>query len=300
MKIMKIQTVSFFIKCLSILLVSVSTSFATNYDIKVFEFQQKLANGGDAQAQYRLAGMYETGRGVAKDNSLAMTWYKKSSSNNNPAANRYLKYIDIKKTGFKASDKAWLKTVYTDAKNGDESALLILGKLHENGTGVKRSLKKSKRYFKLAFNRGDSDAEAHVNRVERKIFAKKEKQKKKTQLVELNKEEEKEIKQAKDKKQPQKKAAKTKAPKSTPNKQLANNKSELKRLEAERNKIARERKELETMKKDMAEAKAVKAKTADKEPVKNKTIASNEAYETSSHANDMCSGKAARFMSRCK
>jgi len=309
MKIMKNKTINFLIKCLSILVVSASTGFAANYDAGVFEFQQKLAKSGDAQAQYKLATMYESGRGVEKDNSLAMAWYKKSSSNNLDAATRYLKYLDIKKSGFKAQDKAWLKTVFKDSKRGDENALLVLGKIHENGTGVEIDLKKSRRYFKYAFNRGNTDAEADLNRVEQKIFAKetalvkKQEQKHKAQLLALNKE--KERKQAEKnrlKKQAEKqKIVKNKPKKHQPKKQLANNKIELKRLEAERNKLARERKELEAMRKELANKQAVKEKVVKEKPgqdkpVTNEVIASNETQK----ATDVCHGKAARFMSRCQ
>jgi len=304
MRIIKNQTVNFFIKYLAILLASVSTGFAANYDAEVFEFQQKLAKGGDAHAQYRLATMYESGRGVNKDSSLAMTWYQKSSSNNLSAATRYLKYLEIRNSAFKPEDKAWLKTVYIDAKKGDENALIILGKLHENGIGVKKSLKKSQRYLKLAFNRGNTDAEINLNRVEQKIFAIEKKLKQKNELLALNKEKEQKQKQIKNispKKETKKKQiAKHKPNKSNNKNQISENNIELKRLETERNKIARERKELEALRKDIAEKQAVKDKPVNDKPATDRIIASNNSHKATSHTADACSGKAARFMSRCQ
>ncbi|MCW8933615.1 MAG: hypothetical protein OQK98_02720 [Gammaproteobacteria bacterium] len=304
MNIMKNKTFNFVIKYLSILVVSVSTSFAANYDAGVFEFQQKLAKSGDAQAQYKLATMYENGRGVEKDNSLAMTWFKKSSSNNLEAATRYLKYLDIKKSGFKPQDEEWLKTVFRDSKRGDENALLVLGKIHESGTGVEKDLKKSRRYYKYAVNRGNTDAEVHLNRVEQAISAKeadqlqKQEQKHKAQLLALKKEEQKkQAEKNKLKRETQKqKIAKNKPAKHKPTRQLSNNNKELIRLEAERKKLARERKQLEAMRKQLAEKQAVKDKPVEEAPVTNKAIASNETQK----ATDVCHGKAARFMSRCQ
>lgn len=307
MKIMNNKTVNFFIKCLSILVVSVSTSFATKYDTEVFELQQKLAKSGDAQAQFKLATMYESGRGIEKDNSLAMSWYKKSSSNNLPAATRHLKYLNIIKSGFKEQDKAWLKTVFKDAKRGDENALLVLGKIHENGTGVEKDLKKSRRYFKYAFNRGNADAEGDLNRVEQKISTREtaslqeQEQKHKAQLLALNKEKQKKqaINNAPKKEVKKKKVVINKPKKYTPNKKVAKNtknNKELKRLEAERRKLSKERKELEAMRKELAEKQVVKDKPAEEEPATRKVIASNETQK----ATDVCHGKAARFMSRCQ
>lgn len=306
---MKNKTVNFFIKCLSILFVSASTSFAANYDAGVFELQQNLANSGDAQAQFKLASMYESGRGVEKDTSLAMTWYKKSSSNNLSAATRYLKYLEIKNSGFKPENKAWLKTVFRDAKRGDENALLILGKIHENGTGVETDLKKSRRYLKYAFNRGNADAEGDLKRVEQKLLEKEtalmqqQEKKHKADLLALNKEKERKLAEKnKLKKETQKKKiVKNKPQKHKPKKQISKNNIELKRLEAERNKLARERKELEAMRKELANKQAVKEKSVkDKpskdKPIKKEVIASNETQK----ATDVCHGKAARFMSRCQ
>lgn len=299
---MKNKTFNIIIKCLSILLTSISTGFAANYDSEVFEFQQKLANGGNAHAQYRLATMYESGRGIKKDNSLAMTWYKKSSLNNHPAATRYLTYIDIKKSGFKPQHKSWLKTVYSDAKKGDESALIILGKIHENGTGVKKSLKKSQRYFKLAFNRGNTEAEANLNRVEQKIFSQNNKLKTKTESLAHNKEPEtKQTEKNNLKKQANKKnIVKLKPQKHNTKKQLSNNNKELKRLEAERNKIARERKELETLRKSIAKNQTVKANAIKDKPIQQKKIVNNDTYKATSYTTDVCNEKTARFMSLCQ
>jgi len=297
MSILKKQTINLLIKCLAILFSTVSSAFAANYDTEVFEFQQKLAKGGDANAQYRLATMYESGRGVKKDNSMAMKWYKKSSSNNNTAAKRQLEFIDIKQSGFKDHNKAWLKSVYSDAKMGDENALIILAKIHENGTGVKKNLKKSQRYYKLAFNRGNADAEANFNRVGDIIYARDQKMKKSAELAALKKE--KKSKPAK-KETKNNKIAKNKPKKHNSQNKISKNTKELKRLKAERNKLARERKELEALKKEIAAKNSSEEKAINEKPIESKNIISNVTYNAETHGADACSGKAARFMSRCQ
>ena len=53
----------------------------TDFDKPVFEFQSKLANQGNAKAQYFLAQMYEQGRGTAVNAELAKHWYEQARLN---------------------------------------------------------------------------------------------------------------------------------------------------------------------------------------------------------------------------
>ena len=54
---------------------------ASDLEKPVFEFQSKLANKGNAKAQYFLAKMYEEGRGTAPDLKLAKYWYEQAELN---------------------------------------------------------------------------------------------------------------------------------------------------------------------------------------------------------------------------
>ena len=54
---------------------------ATDFDKPVFEFQSKLANKGNAKAQYFLAQMYEEGRGTMADAEMAKHWYEQAKLN---------------------------------------------------------------------------------------------------------------------------------------------------------------------------------------------------------------------------
>ncbi len=54
---------------------------ASDLEKPVFEFQSKLANKGNARAQYYLAQMYEEGRGTAADAELAKHWYEQARLN---------------------------------------------------------------------------------------------------------------------------------------------------------------------------------------------------------------------------
>lgn len=53
----------------------------------------RLAEQGDANAQYKVGQMYEKGTGVTKDISEAQQWYQKASEQNQPKAR--LAYLKI-------------------------------------------------------------------------------------------------------------------------------------------------------------------------------------------------------------
>ena len=53
------------------------STLAASYGAGVLEFQMKLATNGNANAQYRLANMFETGQGTLKDHKQAIHWYKR-------------------------------------------------------------------------------------------------------------------------------------------------------------------------------------------------------------------------------
>lgn len=63
------------------LAVMTAEAAAADFDKPVFEFQSKLANKGNAKAQYFLAQMYEEGRGTAADAEMAKHWYEQAKLN---------------------------------------------------------------------------------------------------------------------------------------------------------------------------------------------------------------------------
>ena len=52
----------------------------------VFDFQMKLAKKGNAEAQFKVGEMYESGRGVKKNMDEAMKWINKAAAQGNQGA----------------------------------------------------------------------------------------------------------------------------------------------------------------------------------------------------------------------
>ena len=48
---------------------------------KAFEWYEKVASQGFADAQYNLGNMYYYGEGVEKDSKKAIEWYEKAAEN---------------------------------------------------------------------------------------------------------------------------------------------------------------------------------------------------------------------------
>ena len=127
---------------------------AENFDTGIFEFQQKLADSGNAQAQFKVGNMYESGRGVGQDLNAAMQWYEKSAANNYKPAKNRLTYLQVKRGGFKPEHKSWLSEVKADADAGDGEASMMLGEMYEEGVGMPKNLVQAQAEYKRASVKG--------------------------------------------------------------------------------------------------------------------------------------------------
>ena len=86
-----------------------------------FNQTQRLANQGDAEAQFDLGIMYSTGEGVRQDSTKAFEWYQKS------------------------------------ANQGDAIAQHYLGLMYKYGTGVEQNIITAKEWFGKSCDNGDQD-----------------------------------------------------------------------------------------------------------------------------------------------
>ena len=89
----------------------------------------KLARQGHADAQYQLAAMYRSGRGIRKDHDQSAVWYHKA------------------------------------AKQGHVKAQYNLGVLHENGWGVTRNEVQAMHWYRLAAAQGHKKAAIKIESV---------------------------------------------------------------------------------------------------------------------------------------
>lgn len=87
---------------------------------------QRLANQGDASAQYELCGMYANGIGVRQDHAKALECYEKS------------------------------------ANQGYADSQLFLGMLYALGAGVPKDYIKTRQWYEKAANQGNTEAQCFL------------------------------------------------------------------------------------------------------------------------------------------
>lgn len=146
-----------------------------NYDpsATVYRFQKEMAQRGNASSQFKLGLMYETGAGINASLVQAITWYKKSADQlHKPAINR-LTYLEIKRTGFKDKDQAWLKELTKDAKFNEGEALFLLGQMYREGTGVDKNLNLALKLLRKAIAANIPGSEVELAHIEDEILAQK-------------------------------------------------------------------------------------------------------------------------------
>lgn len=271
----------------------ISTAQATKIDERIFTFQHKVAKNGNVKAAYKVAFMYEMGRGVEKDLNKAKQWYKKAVTSNFTAAKHRLTYLEIKQIGFQAKHRTWLKDAIKDADAGDDNVMFMLANMYEDGTGVKNDPELARRYYQHATAKGNADAEARLFRLEQNMIRIRAEKQKESALA---------AKKAKQKKEAKKDNEAEKKIAEAKRKQwlLQQAEKERKRLAAERKKLASEKRKLAAQKAELAKKQAaVKKAKAESEKQENiakieDTPATKEVFES-----DLCSGSAARFRTQC-
>lgn len=282
-------------------------SSATAYDFSagVFEFQQKMAKKGDAQAQYKLAFMYENGQGTDKDLNKAIGWYKKAAKKRFPSAKMRLTYIDTLENGYKSEKHdPWLAKLKQDAGANDGESLFLLATMHKDGYIVKKDLKRSSSLFKRAIKRDVPGAEAAYEAVQSTLFNQQDRQKAKANAQKASTERA-EAERASAEKA---KAEKTRAEKEKKSQQHATEQRRAEqqrqqKLAAQRTKRDREREIRQRNEREKArQQQARKAKEQRIAQEKKEAEQARKAKEEEKPLVDksMCKGKKAKFLTMCR
>lgn len=138
----------------------------------VFKFQQKLANKGNARAQYKLACMYETGTGVERDIEQAKQWYNQAATAGIKSASDRMTYLSVKQRGYdKTKDSAWLEGVKKDAGESKGDAMFLLAQLYREGIGVKKDLNKAIEILDQVSLLGAADVEDEMALIQKEVDA---------------------------------------------------------------------------------------------------------------------------------
>jgi len=263
----------------------------------LFDFQMKLAKKGNAEAQFKVGEMYETGFGVKEDKTEAMNWITKAAGQGHETAKFKLLYWDIEKNGVNDANKVEYEALKTKANEGNAQAQYYFGKMYARGVGVKKNSNKAISWLNKAALVGVLEAEREVALVrenqQRWAIEKQRRDEKKRAELKAKKEKERLAKQEQQRKLQAQKQAEAKKRADEITRQNAAAASEKSKASHEAAEKAQKDKRL------VQQQTAQKQREAEKRALLKKREAEKKERKTQFES-DPCSGKSARFLSTCK
>lgn len=119
-----------------------------------YQVFKKLAEQGNAEAQYNLAILYRQGKGIMQDHKLALQWFEKAAQQGLASAEYYLGHLYDTGDGV-TKDAAvafgWYKKA---AEKGNPLAQSNLGVAYANGEGVGQDIIRAYVWFSLSASQG--------------------------------------------------------------------------------------------------------------------------------------------------
>ncbi len=129
------------------------------------EHEQMLqsALNGSASAQFETGLLFEYGRGVVQDDSIAAYWYEKSAAQGNNEAQYRLAVFYDNGWGKQQDKKGALELYMSAAENGNEMAQHDLGIMYFQGAGTPKSLLQAYKWMKIAVLSGNPLMDKHLS-----------------------------------------------------------------------------------------------------------------------------------------
>ena len=260
----------------------------------LFDFQMKLAKKGNAEAEYKVGEMYETGFGVKKDKNEARSWVTKAAHQGHETAKFKLLYWDIEKNGVTKTNQSEAEALRAKANEGNPQAQYYVGKMYANGVGVRKNSDKAITWLNKAALVGVLPAERELTTVRES-----------KQSQDLDRQKAKQRQRADDRKraelkakQEQEKQRKLQAKKKADEKSRAANISKHNKAAADA-RLAAEKEAAQQAKTQAKREATARQREAQKQALLKKQ-AENEKKQVTQFEADPCSGKSARFLSTCR
>lgn len=120
---------------------------------------QRLANKGDAQAQFNLGVIYYRGKGISQDYVEAVKWFREAAKQGEPRAQLNLGVAYIKGEGVPQNHGEAVEWFRKAAEQGIVSAQFNLGVAYIKGEGVSQNHEKAIKWFEKAAKQGEATAQ---------------------------------------------------------------------------------------------------------------------------------------------
>ena len=138
-----------FLSIIFIIFVSVILSFAANIDEL-----KKAAEQGYAKAQFGLGICYDFGKGVEKNPTEAVKWYRKAAEQGYAQAQCNLGGCYANGNGVEKNLNEAVKWYRKAAEQGDAKAQYNLGTCYDFGNGVEKNLNEAVKWYRKAAEQG--------------------------------------------------------------------------------------------------------------------------------------------------
>ena len=120
---------------------------------------RRLAEQGDASAQYNLGVRYDFGEGVPADAAEAVKWYRLAAEQGHASAQYDLGVRYANGKGVPQDDAEAVKWYRLAAAGGIASAQYNLGFMYANGRGVPQDAVEAVKWYRLAAEQGHDGAQ---------------------------------------------------------------------------------------------------------------------------------------------
>lgn len=122
---------------------------------EAIKWYKLAANKGYGKAMYDLGFMYRKGQGVSVDYAEAMRWYRMAVDKGNDEAMNDLGYMYKKGEGVSVNYTEAMRWYRMAANRGNTSAMNRIGLLYDNGEGVEQDYWEALKWFMRAADNGD-------------------------------------------------------------------------------------------------------------------------------------------------
>lgn len=118
---------------------------------------QERAEAGDAKAQFKLAEMFYSGNGVAKDNIRATKWARRSAEQGHAEAQALFGMMLLGGKGVPKDRAEGVKWIRKSAEQGLAVGQIALGRSYISGTGVPEDPFEAMKWFSKAAEQGNAE-----------------------------------------------------------------------------------------------------------------------------------------------
>jgi len=138
---------------------------------KIYKQLHGAAINGSAEAQFQLGLIFEYGRGVNQDDSVATSWYEKSAAQGFTDAQYRLAVLSDNGWGKAPNKEVAFKHYKNAAENGHELAQHDLAIMYFKGAGTDKNLLQAYKWLKIAVLNGNALMQKHLSLVAQEMSA---------------------------------------------------------------------------------------------------------------------------------